>query len=468
MTNQINFIKKFLLLFRQAVKGEQQDYTKGSIKTAIFMLSIPMILEMIMESLFAIVDIFFVAKISVDAVATVALTESVIMLVYSVAIGGSMAATAMVARRIGEKNEKAASVAASQAIFVLAVISLIFSGAGLFFARDILMLMGGEPGVVEDGFGYTQIMLGGNITIMYIFLINGIFRGAGDATIAMRALWLANGINIVLDPIFIFGLGPFEGYGVAGAAIATNTGRGIGVLYQLYNLSNAKSKIRIDWRAFRIHWSVIRNFIKISAGGIGQYLIGTMSWIFLIRISAIFGSEVLAGYQIAFRVIMFTILPSWGLGNAAATLVGQNLGAKQPDRAESSVWKCALYNTIFLGIVGAVFGIWAEWFIGLFADGTEVVKYGAMALRYICLGYLFFAYGMVLEHAFNGAGDTRTPTIINFFVSWVFEAPFAYFLAITLDMGPLGIFIAIAITLVLWALVSWVIFRRGKWKLVEV
>ncbi len=382
------FFKNFL----KAVKGEEKDFINGSIKRAIFMLSIPMILEMSMESLFAVIDIFFVGKVSVNAVATVALTESVVMIIYAIAIGLSMAATAVVARRIGEKEKEKAAEAGMQAIFIACFVSIFFSATGIFFAKDILRLMGGEASLVEEGYGYTKIILGGNITVMLLFLINAIFRGAGDASIAMRVLIIANLLNIILDPLFIFGLGPIPAFGVDGAAIATNTGRGVGVLIQLFVLTGAKSVIQIAWRHVKLQWAVIMNLVKISLGGIGQYMIGTLSWLFLVRISAVFGSEVLAGYAIAFRIIMFTILPSWGLSNAAATLVGQNLGAQQPERAEESVWKCAFYNMIFLAVVSLVFGIWAEEFVRIFSTEDEVVKYGALALRVICFGYVFFAY----------------------------------------------------------------------------
>lgn len=432
------------------------------------MLSIPMILEMVMESLFAVVDIYFVGKVSVNAIATVALTESVIMIVYAISIGLSMAATAMVARRIGEGNHKDASQVAMQAIILTLLISIIFSIAGLLFPKQILALMGGEADLIAEGFGYTRIMLAGNATIMLLFLINAVFRGAGDASIAMRALWLSNGLNIMLDPILIFGLGPIPAYGVEGAAIATTIGRGCGVLYQIAQLTGTNSVIKLAWHQFRIKVDTVIRILKIALGGIGQYMIGTLSWLFLIRISAIFGSEVLAGYAVAFRIIMFTILPSWGLANAAATLVGQNLGAGQPGRAEQSVWKCAFYNMIFLGVVSLVFGIWAEEFVSIFSSEVEVVKYGAMALRVICFGYIFFAYGMVIGQAFNGAGDTRTPTIINLFCFWLFEVPLAYSLAIVFELGPQGIFMAIAFAVVLLAIVSVLIFKRGHWKTVSI
>lgn len=461
-------LNKFFKAFYAAVKGKEKNFTSGSINRAIFMLSIPMILEMVMESLFAVVDIYFVGKVSVNAIATVALTESVIMIVYAISIGLSMAATAMVARRVGEGKKEEASVAAVQAIIMTVAISMLFSIVGIFFPRQILELMGGEADLVNEGYRYTMIMLAGNLTIMLIFLINAIFRGAGDASIAMRVLWLSNGLNIILDPILIFGLGPIPAFGVEGAAIATTIGRGTGVIYQLIKLSGPNSIVHVAWSHLKVNAEIIWRLCKIAAGGIGQYMIGTLSWLFLVRISAVFGAEVLAGYAVAFRIIMFTILPSWGLSNAAATLVGQNLGAGQPERAEKSVWKCAFYNMIFLGVISLIFGIWAEWFVGIFSSEPEVVKYGALALRYICFGYIFFAYGMVIGQAFNGAGDTRTPTIINFFCFWMFEVPLAYLLAVTLGFGPKGIFSAIAIAVVLLAVVCVTIFKKGRWKTVNV
>lgn len=461
-------LSKYFKYFIQAVKGEQHDFVSGSINKAIFMLSIPMILEMVMESIFAVVDMYFVSKVSVNAVATVVLTESVIMIVYAIAIGLSMAATAVVARRIGEKQPEKAATAGVQAIFITVAVSLLFSIVGLFFAKDILRLMGGAPELVEEGYKYTMVMLGGNFTVMLLFLINAIFRGAGDASIAMRVLWIANGLNIILDPLFIFGLGPIPAFGVEGAAIATNIGRGTGVIIQLYALFGNSSVIKITLANLKVKWDIIWNIIKISLGGIGQYMIGTLSWLFMVRISAVFGNEVLAGYGIAFRIIMFTILPSWGLSNAAATLVGQNLGAGFPDRAEQSVWKSAYYNMIFLFVISLIFGIWAEWFVRLFTVESEVVKYGALALRVICCGYIFFAYGMVIGQSFNGAGDTKTPTIINFFCFWLFEVPLAWVLARTFELGPLGIFLAIAVASSLFAIVSIVIFKRGNWKTVQV
>lgn len=467
MSNTNTFIKYFNY-FMQAVRGTHKEFTTGNINKAIFMLSIPMILEMVMESLFAVVDIYFVSKVSVNAVATVALTESVIMIIYAVAIGLSMSATAMVARRIGEKKPEEASVAGVQALILAFAVSAVFGILGVLYSREILHLMGGEPDLIEEGHRYTMIMMGGNLSVMFLFLINAIFRGAGDASIAMRSLWLANGINIILDPIFIFGIGSWDGFGVEGAAIATTTGRSIGVLFQLYILFKGSSLIRIYWKTIRVKIDVIISLIKVSLGGIGQFLIGTLSWLFLVRISAEFGADVLAGYAIAFRIIMFTILPSWGMANAAATLVGQNLGANQPDRAEKSVWKSAFYNMIFLGLVAVMFMVWAEEFIMFFTSEPEVIRIGAIALWYISFGYIFFAYGMVIGQAFNGAGDTKTPTVMNFFCFWLFEVPLAYVLAVPFEFGPKGIFAAIAIASSLWAIVSIIVFRKGKWKTIRI
>jgi len=432
------------------------------------MLSIPMILEMVMESLFAIVDIFFVSQVSINAVATIGLTESVIFLVFAIAIGMSMAATAMVARRTGENKPEEASEAAWQAIIIASVFSLFISVGGFFFARDILQLMGASAAVVEEGYGYTKWMLSGNITIMLLFLINAIFRGAGDASLAMRTLWLANGINIVLDPILIFGLGPISAMGVEGAAIATTIGRGTAVVYQLYNLFFKNNLIQIKRHHLRPNFRLIRQLLKVAIGGMGQYLIGTASWLFMVRIISMFGSEAIAGYTIAMRIIMFSILPSWGFSNAAATLVGQNLGANQPDRAEKSVWNCAHYNMFFLLGISIMFYVFAENIVGIFNTNEQVAEYGVQALHSITFGYIFFAYGMVLSQAFNGAGDTRTPTIINFFAYWLFQLPLAYYLAVVLNMGPGGAFLAVAITIVFIAGAFTLAFRRGKWKLVQI
>ncbi|MEQ9050849.1 MAG: MATE family efflux transporter [Marinoscillum sp.] len=460
-------ISKFLRIFKlfiAALRGTESEFTSGSINRAIFLLSIPMIAEMVMESLFAVADVFFVSRVSVNAVATVGLTESVLMIIYSVAIGLSMATTAIVARRVGEKKFKKASDAGFQSIFLAVIIGALLGGVGYIFAEDILILMGGKPDLIAEGLGFTQIMLAGNLSIFLLFLNNAIFRGAGDAAIAMRALWLDNGLNLILDPLLIFGWGPVPAYGVEGAAIATTLGRSIGVLYQVYHLMNKRGIIKIGWANVVIRFKTVVELLKISLGGMGQFLIESASWIFLVKVMSLFGAEALAGYTIAFRVIVFTILPSWGMSNAAATLVGQNLGASAPDRAEESVWKTAFYNMIFLGLVSVVFYLAAEPIIGIFTVEPGVVVIAVSALQIICFGYVFFAYGMVISQAFNGAGDTRTPLIVNFFVFWVIQIPLAYWLSVYLDWQANGVFFTIAFCHSLQAVISILLFRRGRWK----
>ncbi len=468
MAQYIRYIKHLYKNLRIALSGSETNFTSGSIRRAIFLLSVPMILEMVMESLFAVVDIFFVGKVSTTAVATVGLTESVLTIIYAVAIGLSMATTALVARRVGEKNHHKAGDAAFQAIALAVIISVIIGIAGAIFARDILRLMGGEPQLVEDGFLYTRIMFLSNTSIMLLFLINGIFRGAGNASLAMRSLWLANGLNIVLDPIFIFGLGPIPEFGVAGAAIATTIGRTVGVLFQLYYLLNGKTIVKIGWDNIVIRAKTLFNLLKLASEGVSQFLVESASWIFLVRIISLFGNEALAGYTIAIRIIIFSILPSWGLSNAAATLVGQNLGANQPLRAEKSVWKTAYYNFLFLTVLSLIFYFGARQFVGIFSNDPKVIQTGVESLQIICLGYVFLSYGMVLAQSFNGAGDTRTPLLINIGCYWVVQIPLAYGLAVWLDIGPQGVYIAIAIAFSLAAVVSVVLFRRGKWKLIKV
>ncbi|MAO11647.1 MAG: MATE family efflux transporter [Flavobacteriaceae bacterium] len=468
MTSLNNTLVNFIKLFKQAISGKEIDYTKGSIRKAIFLLSVPMILEMCMESIFALVDIAFVSQISTNAVATIGLTESVITLVYAVAVGLSMAATAVVARRIGEKDTSGANKAAVQVIVLGILVSIIVSVFGILYPKEILGLMGGERDLIEEGYRYTQILFGGNITIVLLFLINAIFRGAGNASMAMWVLILSNGLNIMLDPIFIFGLGPIPEYGVAGAAIATTIGRGVAVVFQLFILFYGATRIKLAFKDIMINISVMWNLIKVSLGGIGQFIIGTSSWIFLMRIMSEFGSEVLAGYTISIRIMMFTMMPAWGMSNAAATLVGQNLGAKKPDRAETSVWKTGKYNAWFMLIVSVFYFAFAEVIVGWFSPQPEVIKYGALSLQIITAGYVFYAYGMTITNAFNGAGDTKTPTVINFFCFWVLQLPFAYIAAIWLDWGPTGVFWAITIAEVLIAIIAIFWFKKGNWKLVEV
>ncbi len=461
-------IKKLFYYFKLAVSGKENEFTSGSIKKAIFLLSIPMILEMLMESIFAIVDIYYVSKISVNAVATIGLTESMITLIYAVAIGLSMAATAIVARRIGEKDVEGASKAAVQVIFLGIAVSIIIMIIGILYSKELLALMGAEPDLIAEGYGYTKVLMGGNITIMLLFLINAIFRGAGNASMAMWTLILSNGLNIILDPIFIFGMGPIPAYGVEGAAIATTIGRGTAVLFQLTLLFYGYGIIKLKLKNLVLELAVMINLIKISLGGIGQFLIGTSSWVILMRIMSEFGSEVLAGYTIAIRVMMFTIMPAWGLSNAAATLVGQNLGAGKPERAEISVWKTGKYNAWFMGIVSIIYLVGAPQIIELFNDTPDVVKYGSMCLRVIALGYVFYGYGMVVIQSFNGAGDTKTPTLINFICFWMFQLPFAYIVGINFDLGPIGVFSSITLAEILIAVIGILWFRRGNWKTVKV
>ncbi|HRJ31169.1 MAG TPA: MATE family efflux transporter [Cyclobacteriaceae bacterium] len=455
-------------LFKQALKGVEQNYTSGSIDKAIFMLSIPMILEMSMESLFAVVDAFYVSRLGVDALATVSLTESVLTLVYSLAIGLSMGATAMVARRVGEGDIPAAAKAGVQAIYLAVGISIAISIVGLFFSENILGLMGASESVIASGSGYTRWMLGGNITVMLIFLINAIFRGAGDASLAMRVLILSNALNIILDPIFIFGFGPIPAFGVEGAAIATTIGRGIGVLYQISHLIYGKGLIKIHRQNLPIDFGLIGRLIKVSAGGTGQFIIASASWIFLVRIVSTFGSEALAGYTIAIRVIVFAILPAWGMANAAATLVGQNLGAGQPERAEQSVWRTGFFNMLFMAFITVTFMTLAKPIVELFTTEAVVLANATQCLQIVAIGYIFYAYGMVVAQSFNGAGDTRTPTILNFFAFWMFQIPLAYVLAIILNMGPKGVYVAIVVAESALAVVGILIFRRGKWKTVKI
>ncbi|MCB0633724.1 MAG: MATE family efflux transporter [Saprospiraceae bacterium] len=461
-------LKKIWKVIAASLRGEEQEYTSGSINKAIILLSIPMILEMAMESLFALVDAFFVAQVSADAMATVGLTESVITLVYAVAIGISTAPTAMIARFVGEKDENSASRAAKQAIYLALFVALALGIPGFLFADDILRMMGGSEALIASGVGYTRIMFGSNVVIMLLFLLNGIFRGAGDAAHAMRALWIANLINIALDPLFIFGVGPFPELGVQGAAVATTIGRSVGVAYQLFILFGGRSRVRLLFNDWALDGSMIRRLGRIAATGAGQYIIGSASWIFLMRIIARFGSEAVAGYTISIRLIIFTLLPAWGLSNAAATLVGQNLGAKQPERAETSVWRSAHFTAGLLAAFGILYVIFSEQLILAFDSNPAVLESGIMSLRIFGIGYLFFGYGMIFSQAFNGAGDTRTPTLVNLVCFWLFEIPFGYFLAVQLDWGLAGVCWAVVITEALMSIMCLILFKRGRWKLVEV
>ncbi len=452
-------------LFKQALKGEQRDFTSGSIGIAAFLLAVPMVLEMLMESVFAITDIFFVSGLGAEAVAVVGLTEAILTLLYALAIGLSMAVTATIARRYGEKNIEQADIVAGQTLWIGMIVALLVGFIGLNFAEDILIMMGGDDALVQTGKSYTTIMLTGSITILYLFLINAIFRGAGDASVAMRSLWLANGINIVLDPLLIYGVGPFPEMGLTGAAVATTIGRGVGVIYQLNYLFGISGRIKITLRHLLINTTVCFKLIKVSFWGVIQFLIATASWIALVRIVSTYGSDAVAGYTIAIRVIMFAILPAWGLSNAVATLVGQNLGADKPDRAEKSVWRIAKYNIYFLLAVALIFISIPAQIIGLFTEDSNIIAYGVECLRYISYGNGFFALGMILVQAFNGAGDTMTPTKVNFICYWMIQIPLALALAKWLALGPTGVFLSITISQALFALIGWYLFNKGQWKI---
>jgi putative MATE family efflux protein len=450
---------------REALRGSRRDYTQGPIGRAILVLAVPMVLEMVMESVFAVCDVFFVSRLGAEAVATVGLTESMLTIIYSLAMGLAIGATAMVARRIGERDAAGASLAAVQSIMLAVAVAIVLGVGGVILAPRLLQLMGGSPALLAMGSTYARIMLGGNATILLLFLVNAIFRGAGDAAIAMRVLWLANAINIALGPCLIFGLGPFPALGVKGAAIATNIGRGTGALFALSRLVRGRgARVAIRKRHLRIDPRVIARLIRLSANGTLQTLIGTASWIGLIRILSSFGSDVLAGYTIGIRVVVFALLPSWGLSNAAATMVGQALGARKPDRAERAVWIAGFYNMIFLGIVGALFVLLAHPIATIFTTDPGVVPYAVDTLRIIALGFLFYAYGMVLAAAFNGAGDTMTPTILNVVVFWLFEIPLAFVLSKSLGYGARGVYVAVAVAFSMLAVVSAVLFRKGRWK----
>jgi len=427
-------------------------------------LSIPMVLELAMESVFAIVDIFFVSKLGSDAVATVGLTESIFTIVYSICMGLSVAATAVVARRTGEKDPEGASIAAVQAIIAGFIVSVPIMFLGIFGSRILLQSMGASDSVINSGHLYTAVMLGGNVVVMLIFIINAIFRGVGDAAAAMRILSFANLINIVLDPCLIFGWGPFPELGIKGAAIATLIGRGTGVMLQLYLLQRKGARIHIALTHMKLKFDVMKRVLRLSLGGIGQSIIATSSWIGLMRVMAVFGSESLAGYTIAIRIIVFSILPSWGMSNAAATLVGQNLGAGKPQRAEKSVWISGFANMVFLVGIAVIFFTWAEFMVRLFATDPKVIEIGAKCLRYLSLGYLSYAYGMVLIQAFNGAGDTATPTKINFLCFWLLEIPLACILALALGLNETGVFISIIVAESVLCLLGIILFKRGKWK----
>ncbi|MCU0303058.1 MAG: MATE family efflux transporter [Thermoanaerobaculales bacterium] len=451
-----------------SLKGEELDYTTGPIDRAVVLLAIPMVLEMVMESVFALTDAFFVSRLGTDAVATVGLTEAMITILFAVAVGTGMATTAMVARRIGEKDLAGARVAAAQSILLGLGLTVVVAAPGVVFARELLGLMGGSPELVAAGYGYTRVLFGGSLTIMLLFLLNAVFRGAGDAAVAMRVLWVANAVNIVLDPCLIFGLGPFPELGVTGAAVATTIGRGVGVALQLWVLIAGGSRIRLALDDLRPRLAVILTLLRLSVGGVLQFLIGTASWVVLVWIIGSFGAAVVAGYTVAIRLVVFAILPSWGLANAAATLVGQNLGAGSPDRAEASVWRAGLLNTLFLLAVAVVFIAGAGPMIRLFSTDAAVVAAGVACLRWVSVGYPFYAWGMVMVQAFNGAGDTTTPTVINLVCYWLLQLPLAFLLAHHTGLDASGVFIAITAAESAIAVVGVLVFRRGRWKRREV
>ena len=447
-----------------ALRGKEHDYTQGSLNRAITLLAIPMVLEFAMESVFAICDVYFVGRLGSEAVAAVGLTEAVLALLYAIAMGLGIATTAMVSRRIGEGDLDGATNAATQAMVIALGIAVLTGVPGFLLGSRILLVMGASPETMAIGGGYASVLFGSNIVILFLFLNNATFRGAGDAVVAMRSLWLANAINIVLDPCLIFGWGPFPELGVTGAAVATTVGRGTGVIYQFWVFRRGVGRIRLEWSSMRVESSAMATLLRLSFGGIAQHLVATASWVALVRILAPFGAAALAGYTIALRIVVFAILPAWGLSNAAATLVGQNLGARQPARAERSVWLTGAYNMVFLAAIGVVFVFLADPLVRIFQDDPEVVAVGAQALRVLSYGYLFYAWGMVMSQAFNGAGDTLTPTWANLVCFWGCEIPLAWVLAHPAGFGPNGIFWSIVLSETLLALVMIALFRRGRWK----
>jgi putative MATE family efflux protein len=453
---------------KEAIHGTRQDLTRLPVRRAIFLLSVPMVLEMMMESIFAVVDVFFVGRLGADAVATVGLTESLLTIIYAGAMGLSIGATALVSRRIGEGDPERAARTAVQAIGLGMVLAVPVAVAGVVFARPLMALMGGSPWVQEHGVRYTQVMLGGMGSVLLLFLINAIFRGSGDAAISMRVLGLANAINIILAPLLIFGVGPFPELGVMGAAVATTFGRSCGVVYQLYRLARGDGRLQVRREHLRLEPGTMLAMLRLSGAGTAQALVGTTSWVVLARIVATFGSAAVAGYTIAIRVVLFALLPSWGLSNAAATLVGQSLGARQPERGEQAVWTAGRINAVFLGALGLLFVVAAERVVGIFTQEPQVVAHAVHALRIMSASFVFYAFGMVLTAAFNGAGDTATPTVLNICCFWLLELPLAWVLAGPLGLGPSGAFLSISVAFSVMALASVVLFRRGHWKHREV
>ena len=454
--------------FHDALSDNETDFTTGPISRALGLLAIPMMLEMAMEAVFAVVDIAFVSRLGTNAIAAVGLTEALVTVLYAIAIGLGMGVTAMISRRIGAKDPVAAAYVMGQAIWVGALVAVVIGFVGVIYAADLLRMMGASDDVIAEGKGFTAVLLGGNASILYLFLLNAGFRGAGDAPVALRSLTLANGLNIVLDPCFIFGLGPFPEMGVTGAAVATTLGRGIGVLYLLWYLFSGKGRLEFRLRNLAVSPELIGRMIRISVGGIGQFLIATSSWIAIIRVVALYGSAPIAAYTIAIRLIEFVFLPAWGLGNAAATLVGQNLGAARPDRAERSVWTASKYNVLFMTVLGFVFVVLAPLIVSLFTADPEIHRYGVNCLRILGVGYPMYAVGMIVIQALNGAGDTRTPSILNFIVFWMTQIPLAYWLATSVGMGPNGVFVAIVLSESLLTMLGVMVFRRGAWRTQQV
>lgn len=453
---------------KESLRGSDMDFTEGPIGRAVVLLAIPMVLEVSLESVFALVDIYFVSHLGADAVTAVGLTEAMLAVIYSLAMGLAIAVTATVARRWGEKDPEAASHAAAQGLLLGTAVALVLGTLGLIFAEPLLRLMGASPAVVEVGLGYTRIMLGGEVTVILLFLLNAAFRGAGDPVIAMRVLWIANAINIVLDPLLIRGIGPFPELGVTGAAVATTIGRGIGVLIALHAILTPGNRLTVTRQHLKLDLPVIGGVLRLARTATLQFLIGTASWIGLVRLVATFGSTAVAGYTVAIRLVIFCLMPSWGLSNAAATMVGQALGAKKPDRAERAVWVASKFNLMFLGGLGVLFVTFAPWLVSWFGTDREVIAIAARALRIVALGFPLYAFGMVLTQAFNGAGDTWTPTWLNFVVFWLFEIPLAWLLARTLGVGVDGAFWAITIAFSALAGASWLVWRQGKWRASEV
>lgn len=468
----MNFILNKILsawnLLRLGIAGKDANILTGNIDRAIILLAIPMTLEMVMESLFAVVDIFFVSKIGVNAIAAVGLTESLMTITYSLGWGLALGTTAMIARRVGEKDNEGASMAAVQSIYLAFIIAVPIMLAGLIFSADLLRMMGASEMIIAEGAGYTRLIFGSNIIVILLFLINGIFRGAGDAALAMRSLWIANTINIILDPMFIFGIGPFPEWGIEGAAIATVIGRAVGICYQIYHLAKGRGIVKVHKGNWQYKNEIVIRLVRLSSGVTAQFIIGSASWIFLMRIMSTFGSVALAGYTIAIRIIIFTILPAWGFSNAAATMVGQNLGALQPERAEKSVWRTGYFNAIFMGMVMIVFLFLSEDIADFFTDQKDVVKSAAQCLNIFSLGYFSYAFGMVLVQAFNGAGDTRTPTIMNLIIYWMIQIPLAYLLSVHISLGAPGVYWSVVICETIFSIAGYFLFKQGKWKTIKV